>query len=269
VLGFPLSRLIREGQEDELRLTANTQPALLLVSVATFRALGLTPAVVAGHSLGEYSALVAAGALPFADAIALVHKRGRYMQEAVPAGEGVMLALIGVELEDAARAVAAAAGLVDIANLNAPDQIVLAGERSATRQAAEAAGARKVVELAVSAPFHCRLMKPAEERLAADLDRVRFSDPLVPLYTNVDARKVTTGPEARDALKRQVSRTVRWAESVVRMISDDAVNTFVEIGPGSVLCGLIRRIDRDVRRLSAHDRATVEAARVELAGARR
>jgi [acyl-carrier-protein] S-malonyltransferase len=266
VLGFPLSRIIREGPEEELRRTANTQPALLLVSLAAFRALDLRPSFVAGHSLGEYSALVAAGALSFRDAIALVHKRGRYMQEAVPSGEGAMFALIGVDLESVERAVAAATGPVDVANLNAPDQIVLAGARAATRRAAEDTGARKIVELAVSAPFHCRLMKPAEERLAADLDRVAFADPEIPLYTNVDAEKVTTAAGARDALKRQVTRPVRWTESVARMISAEGVHTFVEVGPGSVLSGLIRRIDRNVRRFSVHDRASVESVRNELSG---
>lgn len=264
VLGFSLSRLMREGPEEELRLTANAQPALLLASVAAFRALDLRPAIVAGHSLGEYSALVAAGALAFHDAIALVRKRGRHMQEAVPPGEGAMFALIGVDLESVERAVSAAAGAVDIANRNAPDQVVVAGERAAARRAAEEAGARKIIELAVSAPFHCRLMKPAEERLAADLDRTVFSDLAVPLYTNVDAEKVTTGAAAREALKRQVSRTVRWTEIVARMISADGVHTFVEVGPGNVLGGLIRRIDRNVKCFSAHDRASMETTRAAL-----
>jgi [acyl-carrier-protein] S-malonyltransferase len=264
-LGYPLSRLIREGPEDELRQTVHAQPALLLVSVASFRILGLRPAVVAGHSLGEYSALVAAGALGFREAIALVHKRGQYMQEAVPPGAGAMFALLGVDPETAARAAAGAEGPVDVANLNAPDQIVLSGERDAARRAAESSGAKKIVELAVSAPFHCRLMRPAEDRLAADLDRADFSDPLFPLYTNVDGRKITSGAEARDALKRQVSRAVRWTEIITRMISEDGVHTFVEIGPGNVLGGLIRRIDRSVRRLAVHDHASAEAARAALA----
>ena len=263
-LGHPLSRIIREGPEDLLRQTANTQPAILLVSVAVYRALDLTPAVVAGHSLGEYSALVAAGALRFRDAVALVHKRGRYMQDAVPEGAGAMLALIGVEPEAVGAALGALGGPVDIANYNAPGQIVIAGLRDPTRAVAERCGARQVVELAVSAPFHCRLMAPAEARLAADLDEVPFRDPAIPLYNNVDARKATTAATVRDGLKRQVSRPVRWTELVERMIAEEGVQTFVEVGPGNVLSGLIRRIDRTVERLQVHDCATVESARAAL-----
>lgn len=263
-LGYPLSRIIRDGPEDLLRQTANTQPAILLVSVAVYRALGLTPALVAGHSLGEYSALVAAAALHFRDAVALVHKRGRYMQEAVPEGAGTMLALVGADVEAVRAALAAVDGPVDIANYNAPGQVVIAGLRSPTWAAAERCGARQIIELPVSAPFHCRLMEPAESRLAAALDEVRFADPAIPLYNNVDARKVTTAAAVRDGLKRQVSRPVRWAELIERMIADDGVRTFVEVGPGSVLSGLIRRIDRMVERLHVHDCATVASARAAL-----
>ncbi len=265
-LGYPLSRMIRDGPEDLLRQTANTQPAILLVSVALYQAIGLTPALVAGHSLGEYSALVAAGALRFRDAIALVHKRGRYMQEAVPEGAGTMLALIGVDAEAVRAALAAVDGPVDIANYNAPGQVVIAGLRDPTWTAAERCGARQIVELPVSAPFHCRLMEPAEARLATALDEVRFADPTIPLYNNVDAEKVTTAAAARDALKRQVSRPVRWAEVIERMIVEDGVRTFVEVGPGNVLSGLIRRIDRTVERLCVHDYATVASARAALGG---
>jgi [acyl-carrier-protein] S-malonyltransferase len=263
-LGFDLSRIIREGPESELRRTAYTQPAILLVSIAAYRALDLTPAAVAGHSLGEYSALVAAGALNFGDAIVLVHKRGRYMQEAVPEGDGMMLALIGVETEAIAQAIAADGGAVDIANYNAPGQTVIAGERAAVRRVADQCGARQAVELAVSAPFHCRLMRPAEERLREDLAVVRFNDPQIPVYNNVDARKVTTAAEARDGLQRQVSRAVRWTELIQHMIGDGA-RTFVEVGPGNVLAGLIRRIDRSVERLAANDVATIFALRARLA----
>jgi [acyl-carrier-protein] S-malonyltransferase len=263
-VGYALSRVVLDGPEEVLRQTANTQPAVLLVSVAVFRVLGLLPAVVAGHSLGEYSALVAADAMGFRDAVRLVHKRGRYMQEAVPEGDGVMLALIGAEPENVRSAIAAVGGAVDVANYNAPGQIVIAGLRDPTLAAAERAGARQVVELAVSAPFHSRLMQPAEERLSADLDQVPFADLAMPLYNNVDARRIITGPEARDGLKRQVSRPVRWTELIERMIGDEGVTTFVELGPGNVLSGLIRRIDRNARRFSVHDCATVESVRAAL-----
>jgi [acyl-carrier-protein] S-malonyltransferase len=263
-LGFPLSRLVREGPEAELRRTAVTQPAILLVSIAAFRALGLTPGRVAGHSLGEYSALVAAGALTFRDAIALVHKRGRYMQEAVPEGHGVMLALIGAEAEAIAAAIAADGGDVDIANYNAPGQIVIAGEREAARRVAATCGARQVIELSVSAPFHCRLMRPAEERLRADLERVPFADLQIALVNNVDAAEVTTAAAARDGLARQVSRPVRWTQVVERLVGT-GVRTFVEVGPGAVLSGMIRRIERSAERLAVGDRAGVEAVRARLA----
>ena len=263
-LGYALSRVVLDGPEESLRQTANTQPAILLVSTALFRALGALPAVVAGHSLGEYSALVAAGAVGFRDAIRLVHKRGRYMQEAVPEGRGIMLALIGAEPENVRSAIAAVAGAVDVANYNAPGQLVIAGLRGPTLAAAERSGARQVVELPVSAPFHCRLMQPAEARLTVDLDQAPFSDLSIPLYNNVDARKIITGADARDGLTRQVSRPVRWTELVERIMVDEGVTTFVEVGPGNVLSGLIRRINRNTTRLSAHDRASVASVRTAL-----
>ncbi len=264
-LGFPLSRIIRDGPESELRRTANTQPAILLVSIAAYRALWLRPAAVAGHSLGEYSALVVAGALTFRDAIVLVHKRGRYMQEAVPEGDGIMLALIGAEPAAIAQAIAADGGSVDIANLNAPGQTVIAGEPAAARRVAAQCGARQVIELPVSAPFHCRLMRPAEERLRADLAQIAFADPRIPLYNNVDARKVTPAAAARDGLARQVSGSVRWTELVQRLIADEGVRTFVEVGPGSTLSGMIRRINRGVERLAVGDSAAVAAVRARFA----
>jgi len=264
-LGYSLSRIILEGPEAELKLTANTQPAIVLVSCALFRALGVTPAAVAGHSLGEYSALVAAGAIELKEALPLVHRRGRYMQEAVPSGEGAMYAIIGAEESAIEEAVCSAAGAVDIANYNAPGQIVIAGEREATRTASERCGARQAIELQVSAPFHCRLMRPAEERLAPELDATAFRDPSPPLYNNVDAAKVTTAAAARDGLKRQVSRPVRWTALIERMIAD-GIDTFVEIGPGSVLTGLIRRIDRNVKRLNVNNLETLGAVRTQLAG---
>ncbi len=266
-LGFALSRIVLDGPEDELRRTANTQPAIVLVSVAAYRVLNLEPAVVAGHSLGEYSALVAAGALDFRDAIALVHKRGRYMQEAVPEGQGAMFALLGAELDAVEGAIASLSeGVVDIANLNGPGQIVIAGERDATRAVAAAAGGR-AVELPVSAPFHCRLMQPAEERLRADLAAITFRDLRVPLFNNVDARMIRTAADARDGVARQVSRPVRWHELMTRMVTDAGIHTVVEVGPGSVLTGLARRIDRNLRRLNVDDRASLDATRAALAGA--
>jgi len=262
-VGYALSKIVLEGPADLLRQTEHTQPAILLVSVALHRLVERTPAVVAGHSLGEYSALVAAGSLRFADAITLVHKRGRYMQEAVPAGEGAMIALLGVEEEAVRTAIAAQSGVVDLANFNAPGNLVIAGEAEATRRIARAVGG-KSVELAVSAPFHCRLMAPAEERLAADLAAIDISAPAMPLYNNVDARRVTTAAEVRDGLKRQVSRSVLWTPLIRRMIADEGVDTFVEIGPGKVLTGLLRRIDRQAKRLSIADAESLEAARAAL-----
>ncbi|MBX3025382.1 ACP S-malonyltransferase [bacterium] len=264
-LGFSLSRIIREGPADELTLTANTQPAILLVSVAAYRALGLEPAAVAGHSLGEYSALVAAGSLSFRDAVRLVHQRGRYMQEAVPAGEGAMLALIGAEENAIRAAIAADGGAVDIANDNAPGQIVIAGARDAARRVAGAAGARQIIELPVSAPFHCRLMQPAEERLRGDLATVALAAPRIPFYNNVDAARAADVDAVRDGLARQVSRTVRWTTLVRTMIREQHLTTIVEVGPGTVLSGLVRRIDRAIERLAVGDVASVEAARARLA----
>jgi [acyl-carrier-protein] S-malonyltransferase len=265
-LGYALSRIIRDGPEDELRKTANTQPAILVLSVAIYRVLGMRPAVVAGHSLGEYSAVVCAGALSFHDAVVLVHKRGKYMQEAVAPGDGLMLALIGTDIDAVRRALQAVDGDVDIANMNAPGQVVIAGETNATREAAQRIGARQSVELPVSAPFHCRLMAPAEEQLGRDLDQVSFADPEIPIYNNVAARRVTLGADVRDGLRRQVTRPVRWTESVERMMEQDGIRTFVEVGPGSVLCGLIRRIDRTAQRRTAHDQASIELVRNELGG---
>jgi [acyl-carrier-protein] S-malonyltransferase len=244
VLGFPISRLCFEGPEDELRLTRNTQPALLVVSTAACRMLGRDPAVAAGHSLGEYSALVAAGVLRFEDAILLVHKRGRYMQEAVPVGVGAMAAILGVPGEEVGRRIAGVrAGIVEIANWNSDDQIVISGEKAAVEEALAAIQAPRSVVLPVSAPFHSRLMKPAEERLAADLDAVAFADPRFPIITNVDAKLIRTGEEARDALKRQVSRSVLWTKSMA-VLKDMGIDACVECGPGKVLAGLFKRIGR-------------------------
>jgi len=244
VLGLSLSKMCFEGPEEELRLTRNTQPALLVVSTAACRLLGRDPAVAAGHSLGEYSALVAAGCLRFEDAVLLVHKRGRYMQEAVPVGVGAMAAVLGVPGEEVERRLAGiSSGVVEIANWNSDDQVVISGERAAVEEALAVIQAPRSVMLPVSAPFHSRLMKPAEEKLAADLDATDFAEPRFPIITNVDARLIRTGAEARDALERQVSRSVLWTRSmaVMRELNIDAC---VECGPGKVLSGLVKRIAR-------------------------
>ncbi len=243
-LGFPLSKLCFEGPEEELRLTRNTQPALLVVSTAACRLLGRDPDVAAGHSLGEYSALVAAGVLRFEDAVVLVHKRGRYMQEAVPVGAGAMAAVLGVAGETVAERLAGVrSGVVEIANWNSDEQTVISGEKAAVDEALAAIGAPRSVLLPVSAPFHSRLMRPAEDRLAADLEAVPFADPRFPVVTNVDARAIRTGAEARDALRRQVSRSVLWTRSMA-VLRDMGIEACVECGPGKVLAGLLKRAGR-------------------------
>jgi [acyl-carrier-protein] S-malonyltransferase len=256
-LGFSLSRLCWEGPEDELNLTANTQPALLATSIAVFRALGelapaLHPAAVAGHSLGEYSALVAAGALELGDAVRLVRRRGELMQQAVPVGLGAMAAFIGLSPEGvAALAADAAQGEVcAVANLNGPAQTVIAGHKGAIDRAvamAKERGAKKATLLAVSAPFHSPLMAPAREGMAPLLAATSFSEPRMPVVTNVDAAPVTTGQAARDALLRQIDSPVRWVECVQWMEDQAGVEAFVEVGPGTVLTGLTRRIVRAAR----------------------
>jgi [acyl-carrier-protein] S-malonyltransferase len=244
VLGFPISKICFEGPEEELRLTRNTQPALLVVSTAAYRLLGRDPAVAAGHSLGEYSALVAAGVLRFEDAVLLVHKRGRYMQDAVPAGVGAMAAVLGVPGDVIEKNLAGVgSGVVEVANWNSDDQTVISGDKAAVEEALAAIKAPRSVVLPVSAPFHSRLMKSAEEKLAADLDAVAFADPRFPIITNVDAKLIRTGAEARDALKRQVSRSVLWTKSMA-VLKEMGVEACVECGPGKVLSGLLKRIGR-------------------------
>jgi [acyl-carrier-protein] S-malonyltransferase len=266
-LGFSISKLCFEGPDEDLKLTENTQPAILTTSTALFRILeekGIRPDFVAGHSLGEYSALVAAGALKLADAAPLVRRRGRYMQEAVPVGEGAMAALLGLDLA-AVQSVcerAAEGQVVAPANLNSPGQIVIAGNREAVERGvtiAKESGAKRAILLQVSAPFHCALLMPAEDRLSVDLDSYSFSDLRCPLVTNVDARPIYKGEDARDALKRQVSRPVRWQETV-QFLLDQGVRTFVEVGPGKVLLGLVRSIDKSVTMLNAEDEKSVENA---------
>jgi [acyl-carrier-protein] S-malonyltransferase len=269
-LGFLLSRLCFEGPAEELQLTANTQPAILTVSVAAARVLGekgVRPDYVAGHSLGEYSALVVAGSIDLADAVKLVRKRGEYMQEAVPVGQGAMAALLGLEASVVEEICHEAAGdqVVSPANLNSPLQIVIAGHHSAVERAVELAkarGAKRAIMLNVSAPFHCSLMKPAADRLAVDLDAVTIRDPRVPLVNNADAAVVRSAEAVREGLKRQVTSPVRWTDSI-RALRSTGADLFVEAGPGKVLCGLMRQIDREAQALPAGDHASVE----EVAGA--
>jgi [acyl-carrier-protein] S-malonyltransferase len=272
-LGTPVSRACFEGSEAELARTETTQPAILTVSVAAWKALdrvGVRPEAAAGHSLGEYSAHVAAGTLSFEDAVRAVRLRGRFMQEAVPEGRGAMAAILGLEPGEIERICRDSADgeVVSAANFNGPGQVVIAGHAGAVRRAGEratAAGARKVVPLTVSAPFHCALMAPAGERLGPVLGAAEFRDPAIPVYSNVDAAPVRTGTEARDALLRQVASPVRWEETIRRM-ADSGFDTFVEVGPGNVLAGLVRRIRRDVRVLPASEPADIEAVARELGG---
>lgn len=250
-LGESLSGLCWEGPESDLQLTANTQPAILTASIAALRVLeqaGHRPSIVAGHSLGEYSALVACRSLAFADAVKLVRRRGQLMQEAVPVGEGAMAAILGLDDAAVREVVEAARGddVLDVANLNAPGQTVIAGHAAAVERAnekAQAAGARRAVSLPVSAPFHCPLMKPAREGLLPMLEATEFADPEVPIVVNVDAAPVTTGDAARDALVRQIESPVRWVESIEYIVGQGTTE-FAEVGPGGVLRGLIRRIHK-------------------------
>jgi len=251
-LGEPLSRLIFEGPEDQLTLTENTQPAILAVSVAAYRLIasrGLRPDFVAGHSLGEYSANVVAGTFSFADALRIVRRRGRYMQEAVPVGAGAMAAILGLDADAVAKACAdgSEGEVVSPANLNGAGQVVIAGTRDAVKRAGEKAkalGAKRVILLTVSAPFHCALMKPAEERLAPELRGLATAAPSVPIVANVDAEVKRDPAAAIEALVRQVSSPVRW-EAVVARLASEGVTTYVEVGPGTVLTGLVRKIQRD------------------------
>ena len=261
-LGEPLSRIAFEGPDAELMLTENTQPAILAVSVAAARLLesrGISPALVAGHSLGEYSANVVAGTFPFEEALRIVRRRGRYMQEAVPVGEGSMAAILGLEADRVAEACAGAAdaGVVSAANLNGPGQVVIAGGRDAVAKASERAkalGARRVVPLSVSAPFHCALMKPALDRLAPELRALPAARPRVPIVANVDAEPKRDAASAIEALVAQVSAPVLW-EAVIRRLASEGVTTYVEVGPGTVLSGLVRKIHREaaVRSFSSPD----------------
>ena len=265
-LGLPLSKLCFEGPAEQLRLTENTQPAILTASIATLsvlRELGVEADYVAGHSLGEYSALVAAGSIGFEDAVVLVRKRGRYMQEAVPEGVGAMAALLGIGADRVGEVCAEAAEgqVVAPANLNSPSQVVIAGHTEAVKRAvdlAKRAGARRAVVLPVSAPFHCPLMEPALRRMEPELDAIGFKDLGLPLVNNWQARLIETGPEARDGLKNQIPNPVLWERSV-RQLAALEVERYVEVGPGKVLTALLRGIDRKLRGRSAGNLASVEA----------
>lgn len=254
-LDFPISKLCFEGPEDQLKLTENTQPAILTASIAAFAVLknkGLRFDYVAGHSLGEYSALVATGSLAFPDAVRIVRNRGRYMQEAVPAGVGAMAAILKLPegkldeiLAEAANAPDGTTEIVSAANLNSPDQVAIAGHTAAVTRACElakAAGAKRAILLPVSAPFHCALMEPAQQRLKIDLDAAIFNNLEVPLINNWQAREIRTGTEARQGLYEQVPNAVRWTGSV-RALAAAGVTRFIEVGPGAVLNGLVRNID--------------------------
>lgn len=266
-LGYKLSQVCFEGPEEQLRLTEITQPAILTASVATCRVLeekGLKPAFVAGHSLGEYSAHVAAGTLSFVDAVRTVRNRGKYMQEAVPIGVGAMAAILGMELEKVSAVCEEAAHgeVCQPANINSAEQIVISGNTSAVGRAAKLAserGAKRAVMLPVSAPFHCSLMKPAQDRLAVDLRSIEFRDPSVPVAGNFDATLIRAAAAARDALVRQVTASVLWEPSMRLLIAERA-EWFVEVGPGKVLCGLMRQIDRAKTCVSVGDEATLEKA---------
>lgn len=271
-LGFRLSTLCFEGPDEELKKTENTQPAILTVSVAAYRVLeklGIKPAFVAGHSLGEYSALVAARALKFKDAVITVRKRGQYMQQAVPAGVGAMAAILKLPegrlqqvLDESAQG-----EVVSAANLNSPDQVVIAGHTAAVEramEAAKAAGAKRSILLPVSAPFHCALMRPAQERLKSDLDAIQFVDLQFPLINNWQAREVTAGEDAREGLYQQVPNPVRWTDSI-RELARKGVKRFVEVGPGSVLLGLGRNIDPSLQGIKFGEPADLEAVKNALA----
>ncbi len=272
-LGFPLSRLCFEGPDEDLRLTENTQPAILTVSIAAARVLaahGVEPALAAGHSLGEWSAQVAAGTLTFGDAVRAVKARGRAMQLAVPAGQGAMAAVLQLDagqVAEACREAAAETGLtVAAANLNSPGQTVISGSLAAVEKAsalAKAKGARRTVMLPVSAPFHCALMQPAQEEVARVLGALALADPRIPVAANVTGGLVTTDEGARDALIRQVTGAVRWVDCV-RSLKDAGAELFIEVGPGKVLCGLLKQIDPGLKTLNVEDAASLEKALAEL-----
>jgi [acyl-carrier-protein] S-malonyltransferase len=270
-LGYNLSQVCFEGPEEKLRLTEITQPAILTVSAAAWRVLdekGLKPALVAGHSLGEYSAHVAAGTLSFADAVRTVRNRGKYMQEAVPVGVGAMAAILGMDPQKVSEVCADAAKgeVCEAANINSAEQIVISGNTGAVQRAAALAterGAKRAVMLPVSAPFHCSLMKPAQDLLAADLQKLSFQSPKVPVACNVDAALVQDGAYSSDALVRQVTGSVKWSQSISLLIAQGA-QRFIEVGPGKVLSGLMRQIDRSTAASNVGDEASLQKTLEQL-----
>ena len=274
-LDISITRICFEGSEEDLKKTANTQPGILTVSAAAYRVLeekGIRPEYVAGHSLGEYSALVAAGSLKFSDAVRLVRKRGEYMQQAVPEGEGAMAAILGISPGQVAELCRRSAGseIVSAANLNSPEQTVISGHAAAVKRAVELAsqsGAKRAVVLPVSAPFHSELMRPAAQKLEEDLRATEFGPLSIPLVTNADAEIITTGEEARESLIRQVTLPVRWEQSM-RALLDEGVTTFVEVGPGRVLSGLLRQVDRSVHCANVEDEKSLLTTLERLAQAR-
>jgi [acyl-carrier-protein] S-malonyltransferase len=274
-LGYKLSRVCFEGPEDQLRLTEITQPAILTSSIAVWRVLdekGLQCSFTAGHSLGEYSAHVAAGTLQFADAVRMVRNRGKYMQEAVPVGVGAMAAILGMGMEKVTAAChdAAQGQVCEPANINSPEQIVISGHASAVERAAKLAserGAKRAIMLPVSAPFHCALMRPAQDRLAADLASATLANSRIPVACNVDAALVDNGECSREALIRQVTASVKWEQSI-RLLIAQGVLTFVEVGPGKVLRGLMRQIDRSSTCLNVEDEASLAGTLQYFAGAK-
>jgi [acyl-carrier-protein] S-malonyltransferase len=275
VLGYDVAELCFHGPAERLNLTEYTQPALLTASIAAWRALapvGIEPVAVAGHSLGEYSALVAAGALPFRAAVALVQKRGRYMAEAVPPGSGLVAAILGLAPEAVREACreASSAGVVAAANFNAPGQVVIAGEKAAVERAIEIAkvkGAKKAIQLPVSVPVHTPLMQSAADRLAQDIEATAWSDLAVPLINNAEAKVLRTAGEVKASLVRQLPSSVQWEESI-RVMRGMGVTTFIEVGPGTVLCGLIKRIAPDAAILHVEDPASLEATLTAMGAAR-
>ncbi len=266
-LGYKLSQLCFEGPEEQLKLTEITQPAILTVSVAAWRVLrwkGITPSYVVGHSLGEYSANVAAGTLSFTDAVRTVRNRGKYMQEAVPVGVGAMAAIINLPADQVEQVCADAAQgeVCQAANLNSPEQVVISGNKAAVQRAADLAkqrGAKRALLLPVSAPFHCALMQPAQDRLAEDLHALNFHPAEVPVICNVDAALLNTGDQSRDALIRQVTGAVQWVKSMQALLAL-GVENFVEVGPGKVLCGLLKQIDRSRSCVSVQDEESLQKA---------
>lgn len=271
-LGYALSKLCFEGPEDQLRLTEITQPAMLTASIAAWRVLdkqGIKAGFVAGHSLGEYSAHVAAGTIAFADAVRTVRNRGKYMQESVPVGVGAMAAILGMTFEKVTAVCREAAQreVCEPANINSPEQIVISGHKHAVERAAKLAsdrGAKRAVLLSVSAPFHCSLMQPAQDRLAANLQLLQFQDPAMPVACNVDAQLINDAERSRDALVRQVTGSVKWEQSV-RLLIGNGVQTFLEVGPGKVLCGLMRQIDRTKVCLNVGDEGSLQKTIDQLA----